>query len=374
MNTIEPSPDPHYDWIISGTPGDDYLPGDPYGPSRNIIKGLEGNDTLMGGAMYDSLEGGPGADVIDGGSDSDYSSYKNSPEGVDVHLRPGEAASHGGDAEGDTLINIENLSGSQFGDVLVGHDGSNALYGNGGGDTLIGGGGGDWLSGGNDNDYLDGGSGGDFIFGDEGVDLLSYWASTAGVNVNLLTGQGSGGDAAGDWINGVENVDGTAYDDYFQGNDQANTFHGSQGSDMLNGGDGAAYDTLYGDEGNDTLYAAYLDYYSDGGSYQEGGTGVDQLTGGGGADTFFFATGDSGDIFAEQADKIFYFDGSEGDRILLQGSYDYAGNTSEPADGQYSIWQKDGGYVVTWNAVGDDGFHDVSVPNGDPSGDILFVV
>jgi hypothetical protein len=54
----------------------------------------------------------------------------------------------GGAAEGDTLFGIEDVTGSSFGDTLVGDDpapiaskapGDDALWGNIGDDTLIGG-------------------------------------------------------------------------------------------------------------------------------------------------------------------------------------------------------------------------------------------
>jgi hypothetical protein len=46
---------------------------------------------------------------------------------VNVSLATG--AAHGGDAEGDTFINIENLTGSAFSDVLEGDGGNNVLNG-----------------------------------------------------------------------------------------------------------------------------------------------------------------------------------------------------------------------------------------------------
>ena len=67
----------------------------------NVLTGLDGNDTLDGGA---------GADTLDGGAGTDTASYAASSSGVTVSLAAGTAS--GGDAEGDTLISIENLTGS----------------------------------------------------------------------------------------------------------------------------------------------------------------------------------------------------------------------------------------------------------------------
>ena len=73
-----------------------------------------------------------------------------------------------------------------------------------------------------------------------------------------------------------------------------------------------------------------------------------------------------------KSDTIYDFNQSEGDEIWLKGSYTYAGNTAAPADGQYSVWTKGGDYVVTWNAAGDAGYHDVIVKGDNPQGDISF--
>ena len=284
MSTIVEQDNVNYDYLITGTSGDDYLTGDPYGSSsRDIIRGLEGNDTLKGGDLRDSLEGGPGADLLDGGSGSDYASYKNSPAGVEIHLRPGEAAPSGGDAEGDTLISIENVSGSDFRDILLGSDDANALSGNAGDD---------FINSGPGDDYIDAGSGDD-----------------------ALTGE--------------------------------------VGNDRLTGGDGNDY--MDGAAGSDWL---------------AGGAGNDYMVGGSGSDSFNFWTTDSGDIYAGQADTISDF--NDEDTIFLNGSYAYAGNTNEPADGQYGIWQNGSDWVVTWNAVNDSDWHDVTVQGANPVDDISF--
>ena len=60
-----------------------------------------GNDTLIGGA-----------DTLDGGDGTDTASYEGSSAAVTVSLVAG-ATNTGGDAEGDTLSNIENLTGSE---------------------------------------------------------------------------------------------------------------------------------------------------------------------------------------------------------------------------------------------------------------------
>jgi Ca2+-binding RTX toxin-like protein len=60
---------------------------------------------------------------------------------VTVDLATGTGS--GGDAQGDTLVSIENLNGSNFNDTLAGNGGANVLRGLAGRDTLSGGAGAD---------------------------------------------------------------------------------------------------------------------------------------------------------------------------------------------------------------------------------------
>ena len=71
---------------------------------------------------------------MDGGAGIDTASYATSTSGVTVSLTTGTGS--GGDAEGDTLSNIENLTGSNFDDTLEGNAGNNKLVGGLGTDTV----------------------------------------------------------------------------------------------------------------------------------------------------------------------------------------------------------------------------------------------
>ena len=91
----------------------------------NVLIGNSGNNVLIGGA---------GADTLDGGGGTDTASYASSLAGVTVSLMTGSGS--GGDAQGDTLTNIENLTGSNFDDTLEGNSLNNVLVGGLGTDTV----------------------------------------------------------------------------------------------------------------------------------------------------------------------------------------------------------------------------------------------
>ena len=92
--------------------------------------------------------------------------------GNGVHVDLANHIATGGDAQGDTLVKIENLVGSWCADTLQGDDGVNTLWGGGGGDHLEGRGGNDVLYGESGNDFIDGGAGRDSIQGGPGDDVL----------------------------------------------------------------------------------------------------------------------------------------------------------------------------------------------------------
>ena len=138
------------------------------GAGNDSFIGGDQGDTISGGAGNDILEGGAGADTLDGGAGVDTASYASSDQGVTVDLNAGTAS--GGDAQGDTLSNIENLTGSGYADSLTGDSGVNVLSGGAGNDTLTGGAGNDTLTGGAGSDLFmfGAGSGTDTVSGGDG--------------------------------------------------------------------------------------------------------------------------------------------------------------------------------------------------------------
>ncbi len=216
---------------VTGGSGSDSLLGD---GGANILQGGDGSDVLQGGA---------GPDTIDGGAGNDFALYELSTLGVTITLGGGGAQTigHGGDAEGDKIIGIENVYGSNTGnDVLTGNELANVLYGETGDDTLNGAGG---------NDLLKGGKGADTLIGGAGVDQITYIDSATGVTVALGANGaqtiGHGGDAEGDKISVVENIEGSDFNDVLTGNNLANFILGGQGDDVIQGGAGA--DVLNGE-------------------------------------------------------------------------------------------------------------------------------
>ena len=131
---------------VHGLDGHDIIVG---GKGNDHIFGNDGDDGLHGGSGTgdDWLTGGNGADSLNGGDGvDDVALYDDSGAGVTVNLAAGTGS--GGTAQGDTLANIEHVTGSAFDDTLIGNDIENDLVGGSGNDSLDGGGAQDYLVGG----------------------------------------------------------------------------------------------------------------------------------------------------------------------------------------------------------------------------------
>jgi len=229
---------------FTGTNGAEILPNLILGPVQGIgndfVDALGGDDIAIGWSGDDVIRGGAGADVIIGGllnaagiitlSGVDAADYTTSVDGVTIDLSvllnltlpilginiqlTGASQGFGGDAQGDWLVGIVNLIGSNTGgDNLSGSAAANTMNGQGGDDTLNGQGGNDILLGGAGDDVLIGGGGADSLQGGADIDTADYSGSASPVTVNLTTGTGTGGDAQGDTLTGIERVIGSAGDD-----------------------------------------------------------------------------------------------------------------------------------------------------------------
>lgn len=188
--------------VINGYAGNDILRGK---GGNDIIDGGQGDDTLQGGdgddviagsagiyqgiwGAYGVIIGSAGNDVINGGNGIDTVSYAHgyANKGIIVDLAAGTATTTTGH---DTLVSIENVTGSLWDDTLLGSSvanyldgfggndkldgrgGNDSLYGYGGNDTLLGGSGNDELQGSSGNDSLNGGTGNDWLWGGSEKDI-----------------------------------------------------------------------------------------------------------------------------------------------------------------------------------------------------------
>jgi Ca2+-binding RTX toxin-like protein len=237
---------------LLGDSGDDELRG---GSEDDFLDGGSGNDRLFGDDGDDILLGGVGADKLNGGAGKDSTSYKDSPAGVSLNLSntsvsitlPGgqsinlaAKSASGGDAEGDTFDSIEDIEGTKFDDILIGDDSDNSL------DSGLGN---DFLQGGKGNDLLFGGPGADTLDGGDNEDGTTYINSFAEVYIDLKNGIAFSGDAEGDVLRAIEDVQGSIYNDIVIGDDSNNSLDGSSGNDTLTGE--AGDDTLDGSDGID---------------------------------------------------------------------------------------------------------------------------
>jgi Ca2+-binding RTX toxin-like protein len=211
-----------------GLGGNDIILG---GAGTDILDGGDGDDLLVGGFGNDYIRGGAGRDELDGGAGVDTAIYTESAAGVSVDLVTGGGA--GGNAQGDSLIGIENLIGSTLADTLIGDFGANVLRG--------------WTG----DDVLRGEAGADTLNGEAGIDTAIYEEGAVGVTVNLTTGTGTGGNAQGDVLLGIENIYGSQFNDVLTGSAGANVLRGFNGADVLRGAAGA--DTLDGGGGVDAV-------------------------------------------------------------------------------------------------------------------------
>ncbi|AUM68726.1 type I secretion protein [Pseudomonas fluorescens] len=193
---------------------------------------------------------------------------------------------HSGIAAGDTYTGIEVIRGSNFNDTFVGD-----------------------------------GSGMDFD-GGAGVDTVDYSGSTAGVNVNVRLGTGTagtGGDAEGTILTGIETVIGSAFNDVLSAGPYSIVtgvrLEGGTGDDIYNIGMGYTPTIIEQADGGDdevrvsvvnpnsTVLAAnverltfvgtgaYTGYGNDSNNIITGGSGNDTLYGGAGADQFIGGAG-----------------------------------------------------------------------------------
>jgi Ca2+-binding RTX toxin-like protein len=233
-------------WDLRGLGGDDTL---------SVAGGAgtgappDGGASLAGGDGADTFLGALGGSTIDGGAGDDAAGYI-AAERIDADLGAG-VVQIDGQAE-DSIVEVENLTGTLGNDRIVGNGVDNTLRG---------------LDG---DDVLDGAGGDDQLVGGLGDDTADFGNSNKGVDVDLTAGTATGPGA--DTLSEIENVNGTGFVDVIEGTEGRNSLRGRSGSDIIRGLAGP--DTIIGAKGNDVLFGG------NGRDTLKGGVGKDQLDGG----------------------------------------------------------------------------------------------
>jgi Ca2+-binding RTX toxin-like protein len=335
--------------VLDGYSGDDVI----YGQNAAATGDDNGNDTLVGGDGNDRLFGQGGNDVLEGGRDNDVLVGAVGNDQLDGGNGP------------------DVLEGGDGSDVLAGGNGNDTLHGAEGNDTLVGGDDNDVLSGGIGNDMLSGGAGNDLLYGEAGNDRLE-----GDTEEDYLDG-GAGRDALlGGAGNDVLQAGSGLGDELYGGADNDLLFGSDEGADTdPDFNDGISFgDRLYGEVGDDVIYALRGADYIDGGAGNDrldSGWGQDCVLGGTDDDWIFAGSGPGDVIFAGSGNDIVYgsHDGADSlsgeageDRLYGQGGND----TLEGGAGHDYL---DGGAATDWlsGGAGNDELH-----GGGGSGDELW--
>jgi serralysin len=212
--------------------GNDFYDGILGQATGGAIKLGTGNDTAYGGNGAEIFSGGEGEDLLDGGGGDDTVDYSDATSGASVDLSRTTSQFIGGGQGFDTLIDIENVTGSAKNDTIIGSTGNNTLRGGGG------------------DDILDGGLGDDRLEGGGGTNTVRYSGfSAAKVDLSITAAQNTIGFGS-DTLVEIANLEGGFGTDTFTGNDADNRLAGNGGNDTLQGGKGN--EMLDGGAGQDT--------------------------------------------------------------------------------------------------------------------------
>lgn len=194
--------------LAAGTATDNWGLEDTFSEIEGV-RGTGNSDTFTGSDENDFFQGLGGDDVIDGGEGYDRVSYLADNNwggflGVDVNLETGVAVDGYGNT--DTLLNIEDVDGTDYADLITGNADSNVLFGGQGNDVLNGLQGSDTVSGGDGNDRATGNGGDDEVYGGNGNDVVIGDDSTSSGDDWLSGGFGN------DTLTGGRGWDGFIFD------------------------------------------------------------------------------------------------------------------------------------------------------------------
>lgn len=263
--------------LATGSGDDEIVTGDRVNSSE---------DTVRTGAGNDQITVFTGRDTVDGGAGSDLLIVRYTAPGfgsVTFGVNSGQTTPDFGTLDAgyngrydDTATNSRvDYTGIERFDIRVG-DGRSATIRTGrGNDEIVTGDGADFIAPSGGNDYIDAGAGRDVL--DYAQGLTSFEQGAVGVIVNLSTANivaptghalagtvvrpNTGIDNFGDRdeINGIEDVNTGAANDWLVGSSGQNSLNAGGGDDLVDGGAGG--DMLNGGDGVDTL-----DYRNEGGT------------------------------------------------------------------------------------------------------------
>jgi Ca2+-binding RTX toxin-like protein len=270
---------------IVATNFDDLVVG---GSADEYFEGLSGSDRIFGGDGNDSITGDDGADFLFGGNGNDllFFDADQAPEhGVIVNLSDSvligvsvdgislrNVAAHSAvDGFGfvDNIVSFERVQGTGYNDILVGDNDGNEFVSSAGHDEMRGGSGRDRAS------YAPQRGGSIPVHGVI-VNLSDDDLINVSINGLLIPTFVEAGTAVDeftdiDFLDSLEDVKGSGFDDYIVGSDSFNELEGNSGADLI-----------YGNGGNDML---------------DGGTGNDRMYGGAGDD--IYVVDSAGDVVSE---------------------------------------------------------------------------
>jgi Ca2+-binding RTX toxin-like protein len=283
----------------------------------NQLTGGAGNDSIDGGAAADSLIGGAGNDIYWVDDVGDVVTELAS-EGTDL-IHASISLALVSNVENLTLTGSASLNatGNELGNLITGNSGDNLIDGLGGVDTMVGGAGNDIYMVDSASDVITEASA-------EGTDeIRTQVAYTLPSNVERLT------------LTATTGLAGT-------GNALANLLVGNSGADSLTGLDGD--DTLVGGAGNDTLF---------------GGAGNDTARFAGVSSDYTVTIGPFRVLALgpDGQDSLFSVERLQFDDALIEVSVDpeIRANTTTVGDQSYPSVAalSDGGWVVTWMSIQD---------------------
>ena len=204
-----------------------------------------------------------------------------------------------------TLLDIENIIGTNQDDILFGNNEANVILGGDGDDRIHPFGGVDFVDGGKGTDIL-------LLNAANGPVTIQLGRGVAGPNTFVGIENASGSVNFGDRIFGNSEANlllGNGGDDLIKGRRGNDTLSGGDGQDRLNGGLGndsldgdGDHDRLQGKRGDDILNGGDGDdklFGNSGDDLLRGGLGNDTVSGGQGRDIFVLAQGEGTDIIRD---------------------------------------------------------------------------